>query len=238
MLNIVQHLRDSKHLSTIYTFLVLSCSVWGIVLLILRILNSTLIFNAFVSTLVFFTTQSNILVFVVTLLFFLNFGMKKWFKYLSFIGLVNIFITGLIFNTMLGPFMEHLDLIQYVLHTINPILYIILYYVFMPSKISFRCFYIGTIYPIFYIISVYLWIEPLLGNYMIHAFNDFEGSRYVYPFLDPGSYTSYPKGTMAITFIVLGITSLLVTFLLYFFKNKIEEANSRTPKNIGPYSSE
>jgi hypothetical protein len=31
---------------------------------------------------------------------------------------------------------------------------------------------------------------------------------------------------------------LLVTFLLYYLKNKIEEANSTTPKNIGPYSSE
>ena len=235
MLKIVQHLRDSKHLSTIYTFLVLSCSVWGIVLLILRILNSTLIFNAFVSTLVFFTTQSNILVFIITLLFFLNFSGKKWFKYLSFIGLVNIFVTGLIFNTMLGPFMEHLDLIQYVLHTINPILYIILYYIFMPSKINFKYFYIGTIYPLIYIVSVYTWIEPFFGNYMVHAFNDFDGSRYVYPFLDPESYTSYPKGTMAITFVVLGISALFVTFLLNFFKHKIEEANI---KNIGPYSSE
>jgi hypothetical protein len=238
MLNTVQHLRDSKHLSTIYTFLVLSCSVWGMVLLILRILNSTLIFNAFVSTLVFFTTQSNILVFIITLLFFLDFGRKKWFKYLSFIALVNIFITGLVFNTMLGPFMEHLDLIQYVLHTINPILYIILYYVFMPSKISSRCFYIGTIYPIIYIISVYTWIEPILGDYMIHAFHDFEGSRFIYPFLDPGSYSSYPIGTMAITFFVLGITILILTFLLCFLKNKIEEAISKTPKYIGPYSSE
>jgi len=235
MLKIVQHLRVSKHLSTIYTFLVLSCSVWGIVLLVLRILNSTLIFNAFVSTLVFFTTQSNILVFIITLLFFLNFSRKKWFKYLSFIGLVNIFITSLIFNTILGPFMEHLDLIQYVLHTINPILYIILYYIFMPSKISFKYFYIGIIYPLIYIVSVYTWIEPLLGNYMVNTFDDFDGSRYVYPFLDPESYTSYPKGTMAITFVILGISAFFVTFLLNFFKHKIEEANI---KNIGPYSSE
>jgi len=235
MLNIVQHLRDSKHLSISFTFLVLSCSVWGMVLLILRILNSILIFNAFVSTLVFFTTQSNILVFLITLLFSLNFGTKKWFKYLSFIGLVNIFITGLIFNTMLGPFMEHLDLIQYVLHTINPILYIILYYVFMPSKINFKYSYIGTIYPLIYIISVYTLIEPLLGDYMIHAFNEFDGSRYVYPFLDPGSYSSYPNGTMVFTFVILGFSALIVTYLLCFFKNKIEEANT---KNIGPYSVE
>ena len=95
MLKLVHYLRDSKHLSTLYTFLVLLCSVWGIILLILRILNSDHFLNAFVATLVFFTTQSNILVLVVTLFFLLKFHYKKWFNYLSFIALVNIFITGL-----------------------------------------------------------------------------------------------------------------------------------------------
>ena len=220
----VQHLRDSRHLSFIYTILVFLCSVWGIALLILRIFDSTHILSAFVSTMMFFTTQSNILVLMITLLFLLKFDRKKWFKSLSFIGLVNIFITALIFNTLLGPFMDHVNLIQYVLHVIVPVLYFILYFVFMPSRLNIMHFSIGMIYPVLYVISVYLVIEPFLGNFFIHALDDFDGSRFVYPFLDPSTYSIYPQGTMLIFFIILGISLIGLTFLLNFLKITIEEA--------------
>jgi len=219
----VQHLRDSRYLSFIYTFLVFLCSVWGIMLLILRISNSIDILNAFVSTMMFFTTQSNILVLIVTLLFLLKFDQKNWFKYLSFIGLVNIFITALIFNTLLGPFMDHVDLIQYVLHIIVPVMYSILYFVFMPSSLHIKHFFVGIIYPVIYVILVYIVIEPFLGRFLIHALDDFDGSRFVYPFLDPSTYSIYPQGTMLIFFIILGISLFGITFLLNFFKIKIEE---------------
>jgi len=224
MLKLVHYLRDSKHLSTLYTFLVLLCSVWGIILLILRILNSDHFLSAFVATLVFFTTQSNILVLIVTLLFLLKFHYKKWFNYLSFIALVNIFITGLIFNTILGPFMGKLDLIQYVLHTINPVLYILLYYIFMPTKLDHKYSFIGILFPAFYIISVYSFIEPFLGNYILNAFNEFEVSRFVYPFLDPTNYESHPKGNLFFVLFTLGLSASILSFLLNLLKNKLESS--------------
>jgi len=172
----------------------------------------------------FFTTQSNILVLIVTLLFLLKFDRKNWFKYLSFIGLVNIFITALIFNTLLGPFMDHLNLIQYVLHVIVPILYVILYFVFMPSSLNVKHFFFGMIYPVTYVVLVYMVIEPFLGRFLIFALDDFDGSRFVYPFLDPSTYSNYPKGTMLVFFMILGISLFGITFLLNFLKTKIEEA--------------
>jgi hypothetical protein len=224
MLKMTHYLRDSKHLTTLYTLLVLLGSVWGIILLSLRIINSDHFLNAFVTTLVFFTTQSNILVFVITILFLLNFHNKKWFNILSFITLVNIFITGLIFNTILGPYMGNLDLIQYVLHTINPILYIILYYIFIPTKIDLKHSFIGIIFPAVYIIAVYTLIEPYLGNYIFNTFNEFDGSRFVYPFLDPNYYEVYEKVTLFYALFLLGLSATILTFLLNILKNKLENS--------------
>ena len=224
MLKTIQHLRDSRHISLIYALLVFSCGVWGIFLIVSRLFDSTDFLSAFVSTMAFFTTQSNILALIITSLFLLDFGAKRWFKHLALVGLVNITMTALIFNTLLGPFMDHVNLIQYVLHIINPVLYIALYYLFFNFHDAQKHFYYGVIYPAIYIVLIYTVIEPYLGKFMIHAVSDFEGSRYVYPFFDPANYESYPKGTMFFFILLLCLSVFALSYFLVFLKRKLEEA--------------
>ncbi|MFA5560737.1 MAG: hypothetical protein WC964_03065, partial [Acholeplasmataceae bacterium] len=109
----------------------------------------------------FFTIQSNILVFIVLLLYAIGKKSKVYFKYLSFIALFNIAVTAIIFHTLLASRMTNVSYLNHALHTIIPVIYILFYFLFVDEKFKTRYAWIALIYPVIYVINVYLWKEPL-----------------------------------------------------------------------------
>jgi hypothetical protein len=149
---------------------------------------------------------------------------KPWFKYVAFIGLVNIFMTGIIFHILLTPFMGGVSFLNHILHTINPILYVLFYFFIFKDHITQRKLWIGILYPLIYVALVFILIEPMFGDLLDSQLPNFVGARYVYPFLDPREYDRGFLGVLLfnlgiITPIILGITSLLILMKSQFEKN-------------------
>jgi hypothetical protein len=172
----------------------------------------------------YFTTQSNLFITIVSLLYLLKQEIKPWFKYVAFIGLVNIFMTGIIFHILLTPFMGGVSFLNHILHTINPILYVLFYFFIFKDHITQRKLWIGILYPLIYVALVFILIEPMFGDLLDSQLPNFVGARYVYPFLDPREYDRGFLGVLLfnlgiITPIILGITSLLILMKSQFEKN-------------------
>ncbi len=95
-----------------------------------------------------FTNISNIIIFVVVGLFLLGKKDKKWFKYLSVIGLVAILMTGIIYHALLRE--PNMDFQNHTVHTINPIFYALFYYLLIDKPIKLYHFWVSLILPILY----------------------------------------------------------------------------------------
>lgn len=192
-------------------------SSWAIFLLIDRIFSHQDILNRSLATLFYFTTQSNILVWVVLIFCFTRLTNRKWFRNLSFIALIDIIITSLIFNLFLASFLDHIEIMQHVLHTIVPIIYVIFYILFLSEKRSYKTFYISLFHPLVFLFSVYLFIEPFFGNSLNVIYPDHDSGRFIYPFLDPNNYAS---GIFGLTLFIVGVltpfialTSLVMIYI-------------------------
>lgn len=205
----------------IYSLIVLSFGLLGIGLEIERARVSDHFGTSLLVTFLYFTTQSNLLLTITLLLFLLKKHVKNTVNYLAFITLVNISITGIIFHTLLVPYMENINFMHHVLHTINPILYIIFYFLFFDYKIPLNRFWISLVYPFVFMIFVYIFIEPFLGNLIETTAPNYESARYVYPFLDP---QNYPRETLGLIGFNLGLLApliILFSFGLLYLKHKI-----------------
>jgi hypothetical protein len=223
---LIQVLKYKYH----FAFVVFSFGLYGIVLEILRALDATNFSEYLLVTSFYFTTQTNLFLTIVSLLFVLKLQDKSWYKYLAFITLINVLITSIIFHVLLVPYMDKIDLIQHVLHTINPLLFIVFYFIFYEQILPIKMFWICFIYPILFMLNVYLIIEPLFGNLMEITMPDFVSARYVYPFLDPRTYN---KSWLGLWTFILGIIAPLTAFLSYItikLKSKID-ANYLTKYN-------
>lgn len=184
--------------------------------------HSANLFVDWVILMFYFTIQSNLLVFIVLLLYAIGKKSKLYFKYLSFISLFNITITALVFHILLAPNMASTNYINHALHTIIPILYVLFYFLFVDEKFKTRHAWITLVYPLIFVINVYLWKEPLFGDYLDSIYNQLPGMRYIYPFLDPASY---PGGIQELVLFIIGILApifALISFSLLFLKNLIE----------------
>jgi hypothetical protein len=215
---LIQILKYKYH----FAFLVFLSGLYGIILEILRAINSTNFSEYILVTSFYFTTQTNLLLTITALLFVLKFHEKKWFKYLIFITLINVLITAIVFHILLVPYMENVDLIQHVLHTVNPLLFIIFYFLFYEQILPVKMFWICFIYPFVFILSVYLFIEPIFGNLMETTMPEFASARYVYPFLDP---RIYDKSWLGLWSFILGIITPLTAIISYisiWLKSKID----------------
>ncbi len=137
----------------------------------------------------YFTNQSNLIVFLAT--FFMMFGWDKsiWFKKIALIALLDIILTGLVYNILLKDlvvdFTETQFFIMLVTHTIVPLLYTVLYLVFVLDKPSYKDLYILMIHPGLYFISAQ--VIGLFTHY------------YPYPFLNPN------QGILMLLVLNLGI---------------------------------
>lgn len=137
----------------------------------------------------YFTNQSNLIVFLATFLMMFGWDKSVWFKKIALIALLDIILTGLVYNILLKDlvvdFTETQLFIMLVTHTIVPLLYTVLYLVFVLDKPSYKDLYILMIHPGLYFISAQ--VIGLFTHY------------YPYPFLNPN------QGVVMLLVVNLGI---------------------------------
>jgi len=223
MANWTRVLRDRDNFIKWFPLFVLSWGLLGIIQLIGRALLGETPGPSLLITSIYFTTQSNILITLVVILFLLGYSKKSWFKNIAFIGLLNIVITGVIFHVLLTPYIASVSFMNHVLHTINPLLYSIFYFVILTDYIRLKKFWISLIYPLIYLSFVYLIVEPLFGDLFDLIMPDYEGARYVYPFLDPRLYSTGVRGLLIFNLGILAPLISLFAVLLIILKLKLEK---------------
>jgi len=222
MIKLARILRDRDDLKRYYTLFVFLWGALGISLLILRALMDVSPLPSLLSTFFYFTVQSNILITVVTFLYLKDYNQTKMFDALCYISAVNIFITSIVFHTLLIPYMSGVSFLNHITHTINPILYLGLFFLIMTPKIKLNTFWISLIYPLIYMGLIYLFIEPIFGNMLDLLMPNFIGARFVYPFLDPRTYPQGDPGLLIFNLLILAPLIAFSAFILLFFKQKFE----------------
>jgi len=227
MISFTQRIRDQENVKRIIAYLVL---MWGVLGITLQIGRSFLGSNPLEFTLItflYFTTQSNII--ITCIAFFYLFTKKRGRLYTSFafIGFLNILVTGIVFHTLLIPYMSGVSFLNHILHTINPILYAIFYMLVIEEHISSKKFYISLIYPLVYMLFVYVVIEPLLGDMLETLMPNFVGARFIYPFLDPRTYPSGISDLLIFNLGILAPSIALMSFILSYLKQRFEARMSR-----------
>ncbi|TVP86347.1 MAG: hypothetical protein EA375_01345 [Acholeplasmataceae bacterium] len=221
-MELLLRMRQSKSsfwLATAGLFLI---SSWAVILLILRVFESDDIGGRLLVTSFYFTTQSNVMVFLIPILIFVGCQHATWFRRLAFITLVNITITGLIFHIMLASYMPEVDLMQHVLHTVSPLAYILYYYGFTDHRLPIRQVWLVLIHPFVYVISVYTWINPFFGDLLARTFFEFESARFVYPFFDPNVFPRGAWGLVIFNFGFLAPLIVVLAALMMIGKNRLE----------------
>ena len=225
MMKLVHDLRDRKFFIQVFPVFVLLWGILGIMLLVGRALLSDDPGLFLLMTSFYYTAQSNVFITIILILFLLGFSRKKWFKDLSFIALINIIMTGLIFHTLLKSSFTNISFLRHVLHTINPILYFIFYFILIDGYVEFKRFWISLIYPILYFLYIQLFVEPLFGNLLDRLMIEYDDARYVYPFLDPGFYSNGYVGLLVFIFAILAplisLLALSIDLLKFLLEKKV-----------------
>lgn len=223
MIDYTRRIRNREIISKIFAYIVL---FWGLAGVCLQTARSLLGVNPLAYTLItyfYFTTQSNILVIIVSLIFLFKEKKGKHFASLSFITLINISVTGIIFHTLLTPYMDEVTFLNHILHTIVPILYFIFYFISIKTYLPVHKFWVSLIYPLSYMIFVYMIVEPIFGNLMDSLMETFDNARYVYPFLDPNNYQNGVLGLLLFNLGLLAPIIALFSFVLCRMKYKFEQ---------------
>lgn len=223
MINLTRRIRDRESFTKGFAYLVLFWGMLGVLLQSARSLFGENPLELFLLTHFYFTTQSNILIVIVSLLYLFKQKRGPLFTSISFITLINIFVTGVVFHTLLVPYMESVTFLNHVLHTINPILYIIFYFFIIKENLPAKKFYLSLIYPIVYMLLVYIIIEPIFGNMMEVNLESFPSARYVYPFLDPGNYERGVRGLLMFNLGILAPLISLISFGFCYLKSRFEK---------------
>lgn len=209
-----------KYQKLVVPFLFL-LSFAGIVLQIERGLLQPNSGSSFLLLMLYFTNQSNFLVFIATLLFILKKDSIHVQRF-TFITLINITLTGIIFNTLLVPYFSRITFLQVLLHTINPILFIAFYFLVYTNKLKTNNAWIALIYPMIYFVLVYAIIHPLLGSYLISQFPNSTSVAYIYPFLDPATYTLGYVGVFVTCFLIILPILLVFAYLVLVLKQRLD----------------
>lgn len=153
----------------------------------------------------YFTNQSNLLVFIVTFLMVFGWDKSKWFPKIALIALLDIVLTGIVYNLLLRElvvgFSEVQLFLMLVTHTIVPILYVILYFIFVLDRPQIQSIYWLLLHP-----GLYFMVFQITGIFTQY---------YPYPFMNPN------QGI--VSFLVTNLVvmlPLLVLFGLGFIKLK------------------
>ncbi len=218
----VHAMRDRERTKRIIAYLVLSWGIFGILLQFTRSFFSPEPLQSFLTNFVYFTTQSNILITIIAYSFIRGKTHSTLFSSLSFIALLNIMITGIVFHILLTPYMSRVSFLNHVLHTINPLLYVFFYFTLITNFPPIKKLWISLIYPLVYALLVYIFIEPIFGDILDRIVEVFDSARYVYPFLDPRNYDNGIVGLLIFNLGILAPIMLILSFLLLYIKQKIE----------------
>ena len=211
-------LRLNKKVNVAFSWIVLLASVTSV---LIQLVSSFINSSHGYTTLIYFTIQSNILVFLIPLLYLLNKSAQTWFKRLAYITLINITITSLVFHVMLTPYMFSVGFLQHMLHTINPLLYIAFYFLFIDSFIPLKQIWISLIYPILYMLFVFGFVAPVLGD-LLESSSSFQSARYVYPFLNPNNYENGFVGMLIFNLFILTPGIIILAGIMQYLKKKFE----------------
>lgn len=222
-LETIRDIRNREQAKRTIAYLVFSWGLFGIFLQFTRSFFSPQPLESFLTNFVYFTTQSNIFITIIAYLYIRGKLHGSLYSSLSFIALLNIFITGVVFHILLTPYMSQVSFLNHVLHTINPILYIIFYFTLITEFPPIKKVWISLIYPLIYALLVYIFIEPVLGDLLDQLIDVFDSARYVYPFLDPSNYDNGLLGAILFNLGVLAPIMLVLSFLLLYLKQKFEQ---------------
>ena len=156
-----------------------------------------------------FTNISNILIFVILVLYLAGFKDKNWFKYLAVAGLVAILMTGLIYHFIVKGD-DVMDFNGHVVHTFNPILYPIFYFLLVTPGIKLKHFWVSLVLPVIYF-TVILIQGPFTG-------------WYPYGFMDPSLPGKSLLDVLVFCLVILLPVIAIFTLGLIYLKNLLEKA--------------
>lgn len=211
MSNIVQNLRQNRNVTKTLASLVFIFNVYAMIDLFF--LNES--FVAVLERLRMFTNISNILVFVIVGLYLLNLQHQNWFKYLAVIGLVAILMTGIIYHALLAE--SGMTFQNHVVHTINPALFALFYYLLISETIKIYHVWVSLILPILYF-GIILAIGPLTN-------------WYPYNFMDP-SLANQSLGSVLVFCLGIMFPVIVVfTTVLVVLKNVFEKVINKRGSN-------
>lgn len=170
----------------------------------------------------YFTNQSNLLVLIVFIIINLKLNNNKYFKYLAFITLISISITGVVFHLLLsdtlgnntGIITSIHDLNNFqnlITHTISPIYYLLYYFIFIKESISIKEFFTGLIHPLMYFLIILI-LSPITNFYP-------------YPFLDVSK--NGLSGVLKFTLLIMLPLIVLFTLGLNYLKNVLDNKMNR-----------
>ena len=140
-------LRQNNSVLMGVTYFLLLLSVWSFI---------WSFFDGGLLNLRYFTNQSVMIVMLTLFIFSTKYRNNPYFKFLSGVALINIFITSTGFHFILSP--DFVGLQGHLSHTVIPILYILFYMIFIKDILQLKQFWVILIYPI-----VYLAFAVILG---------------------------------------------------------------------------
>ncbi|HHW80026.1 MAG TPA: Pr6Pr family membrane protein [Acholeplasmataceae bacterium] len=168
----------------------------------------------------YFTNQSNLLFLIVFILLYFKLEERISFKIISFITLISMSITGVVFHLLLtdsvgstdGLIRSIYDLNNWqnlVTHTINPLYFLIFYTIFIIDDLKIKDFWIGIIHPLAYFILI-LALSPLTNFYP-------------YPFLDVSlnGLAGVLKMTLLVMLPLIVVFILVLTTANYYLNKKL-----------------
>jgi len=198
---VINKIRNNRNLKTLIFGLAFSFSVIAMFNLVD---NGS--FVSLLERLRMFTNISNVIIFVVLVLYAFKLDDKWWFKYVAVIGLVSILMTGIIFHLFVSD--GNVDLKGHVVHTINPIMYPVFYYLLITPSIKLKYFWVTLLLPLLYFVVI-LALGPVTN-------------WYPYDFMNP---TLPNKDLLGVLIFCIGIllpVISLLTLLLIYLKSLLE----------------
>lgn len=200
----ITKIRNNSNYLKILVLITFSFSVYSVLNLID---NPSLI--DFLERLRMYTNISNLLVFVILVLFMFSFNQKWWFKYLAVIGLVAILMTGIIFHLFVSD--GNVDFSGHIVHTVNPIMYSLFYFLVITPSIKLKHFWITLIMPLIYFLVILL-IGPFTNWYPYDFMN---------PTLEGKDLLSVLSFSVGLLLPVISILTLILIYLKSLLEKKI-----------------
>ena len=187
------------------------------ILQIQRAISSGFFFVSSLVLITYFTNQSNLLVTVSTV-FSLKKQHKKWYEILYLISLINIVITASLFHIFLRSYFDPFELLQMILHTIVPILFMLYFMFYLNESLPLKKIYLVLIYPLIYFASVYLIFKPIFGELISTYYPDSPNMPYIYPFFNPANFDHGFIGVFTLMILVIMPIALLLSLILMKLK--------------------